>query len=74
VPLSRRAAAFLVLTGVFQWIIWPTFLRNIWKDPRAFSGGDPTGFLLVHALLTAVSLALGAGLVWLGWKAWRAAH
>ncbi|MGZ6825545.1 MAG: SCO4848 family membrane protein, partial [Mycobacteriales bacterium] len=44
--LSRRVAAYLLGVGAFQWVIWPTFLRNIWKDPRSFSHGDPTGFLL----------------------------
>ncbi|MCW2585318.1 MAG: hypothetical protein JWN55_834 [Frankiales bacterium] len=71
--LSRRVAVFLVATGVFQWVIWPTFLRNIWKDPRSFDHGSPTGFLVVHAVLTAVSLLLGTGLLWLGARAWRAA-
>jgi hypothetical protein len=66
VVLSRRAAAFLLATGVIQWVIWPTFLRNIWKDPRSFTSGSPTGFLIVHAVLTGVSLLLGAGLIRIG--------
>ncbi|MCW2670829.1 MAG: hypothetical protein JWO27_2726, partial [Frankiales bacterium] len=53
--ISRRSAAFLTAVGVFQWVIWPTFLRNIWKDDRSFSHGDPTAFLVVHVVLTAVS-------------------
>lgn len=65
-PLSRRAAAFLLTTGVLQWVIWPTFLHNIWKDPRSFSHGSATGFLVVHAVLTGVSLVLGAGLITIG--------
>jgi hypothetical protein len=71
VVLSRRAAAFLLLTGAIQLVIWPTFLRNIWKDPRSFDGGSPTGFLVVHAVLTGVSLVLGAGLLWIGWRGVR---
>jgi hypothetical protein len=70
VVLSRRAAAFLLATGIVQWVIWPTFLRNIWKDPRSFDGG-PTGFLVVHAVLTGVSLVLGTGLIWIGWRGLR---
>jgi hypothetical protein len=72
VLVSRRVAAFLLAAGAFQWVIWPTFLRNIWKDPRSFEDG-PTGFLVVHAVLTGVSLLLGSGLLWLGWRAWRSA-
>ncbi|MCW2600135.1 MAG: hypothetical protein JWM02_1964 [Frankiales bacterium] len=73
VVLSRRAAAFLLVTGAFQWVIWPTFLHNIWKDPRSFSHGDPTAFLLVHAVLTVASLALATGLLLVGGRSWRAA-
>lgn len=72
VLLSRRVAAFLLATGAFQWVIWPTFLRNIWKDPRSFDSGSPTAFLLVHVVLTVVSLALGSGVLALGVRAWRA--
>ena len=72
VLLSRRTAAFLLATGAFQWVVWPTFLRNIWRDDRSFDHGSPTGFLVVHAVLTAVSLLLGAGLLAVGWRGLRA--
>jgi cytochrome b len=74
VVLSRRTAAFLFVTGVFQWVIWPTFLRNVWKDPRSFSHGSATGFLIVHAVLTAVSLALGTGVLAVGLRGLRGAR
>ena len=66
VTLSRRAAAFLLAVGAFQWVIWPTFLKNIWQDDRSFSHGSPTGFLVVHVVLTGVSLALGTGVGLIG--------
>ena len=72
--LSRRSAVFLLATGVFQWVVWPTFLRNIWADPRSFGaapGGGPTAFLVVHAVLTATQLLLGAGVIWLGVRGLR---
>lgn len=69
--LTRRVAAFLLGVGVFQWVVWPTFLHNIWKDPRSFSHGDPTGFLLVHVVLTAVSLLLGTGVLLVGARGLR---
>jgi hypothetical protein len=72
VVLSRRWSAFLFAVGVWSWIIWPTFLRNIWKDDRSFDDG-PTAFLLVHVALTAVSLIIGTLVGVLGWRAWRAA-
>lgn len=72
VLLSRRVAAFLFATGVFQWVIWPTFLRNIWKDDRSFTDGSPTGFLVVHAVLTVVSLLLGTGVLLVGLRGLRA--
>ena len=70
-PLSRRAATFLLLTGAFQWVIWPTFLRNIWKDDRSFDGGSPTAFLVIHVVLTVVSLALGTGVLLIGLRGVR---
>jgi hypothetical protein len=67
VVLTRRSAGFLLAFGVWSWIIWPTFLRNIWADDRSFApGGGPTGFLVVHALLTAASLAFGTAIGVLG--------
>jgi hypothetical protein len=70
--LSRRISAFLVLFGVWSWLIWPTFLHNIWRDPRSWHHG-PTAFLGVHAVLTAVSLGLGTAVGWLGVCGLRAA-
>ena len=70
VPLSRRTALFLLAAGIFQWVVWPTFLKNIWADPRSFHHG-PTGFLVVHAVLTVVQLLLAAGLLVVGWRALR---
>jgi hypothetical protein len=65
VTLSKRAAWFLIAVGVWSWIIWPTFLRNVWRDDRSWDGG-PTGFFLVHLVLTIVSLAIGTAVGWLG--------
>jgi hypothetical protein len=58
--------------GVWTWVIWPRFAVAIGKDDRAFSGGSPTSFLWVHAVLIAVSLAVGTVVGVLGIKAWRA--
>jgi hypothetical protein len=71
--LSRRSAWFLLGAGVFQWVVWPTFLKNIWADPRSFHSG-PTGFLLVHLVLTAVQLVLATLLLVLGWRGVRRAQ
>jgi hypothetical protein len=70
--LTRRTSAFLIGFGVWSWIIWPTFLKNIWADDRSWQDG-PTGFFTVHLLLTGVSLALGTAIGWLGVRGWRAA-
>ncbi|MBL7499194.1 hypothetical protein I6A84_07365 [Frankia sp. CNm7] len=69
--LSKRASWFLVAVGVWSWVIWPTFLRNIWKDDRSWDDG-PTGFFLVHLVLTVVSLAIGTAVAWLGLRGTRA--
>ena len=73
--LSRRWALFLLGVGVFQWLVWPNFLRNIWADPRSFApapGGGPTSFLIVHAVLTATQLLLGTAVIVLAVRGLRA--
>ncbi len=69
--LSKRVSAFLVLFGIWSWIIWPTFLKNIWADPRSWHDGM-TGFFGVHLALTVLSLGLGSAVGWLGVRGWRA--
>ena len=66
-PLSRRAAGFLLGAGGWSWLIWPNFLRNIWRDERSWDGG-PTRFLLIHLVLVVVSLVLGTATGLLGWR------
>jgi hypothetical protein len=70
--LSRRVSAFLFLVGIWNWVIWPTFARNVAKDPRSFDHGSPTGFLIVHLVLTAASLVIGTAVGVVGWRGWRA--
>jgi hypothetical protein len=70
VTLSKRASWFLVAFAVWSWGIWPTFLKNIWKDPRSWHHG-PTGFFLVHLVLTVVSLVLGTAIGVLGVRGLR---
>ncbi|MEV6491795.1 hypothetical protein AB0M20_24760 [Actinoplanes sp. NPDC051633] len=71
--ISRRWAVFLVLVGLWTWLIWPRFGLAIWRDDRSFADGSPTSFLWVHALLIAASLAIGTIVGVLGVKAFRAA-
>jgi hypothetical protein len=68
--LSRRWAVFLIVVGVWTWLIWPRFAVAIWDDPRAWSNG-PTSFLWVHAALIAVSLVAGTAVGVLGVKGIR---
>ncbi|WP_422734572.1 SCO4848 family membrane protein [Micromonospora sp. WMMD558] len=75
--LSRGWAYFLIGVGVWTWVIWPRFAVAIWKDPRSWSTGvvgdfPATGFLWIHALLIAASLAIGTTVGVLGLRALRA--
>lgn len=74
VTLSRRAAVLLVLAGLWPLLIWPNFVRVVATDERAFDGGAPTAYLLVHVALAVTSMAIGVGLVVLGARAWRRAR
>lgn len=68
VRISRRVAWFLIAFGVWSWVIWPTFLKNIWNDPRSWHHGM-TSFFAVHLVLVVVSLVLGTIIGWLGIRA-----
>ena len=69
--VSKRVAWFLIAFGVWSWIIWPTFLKNIWKDDRSWDHGM-TAFFGVHLVLVIVSLTLGTIIGVLGIRALRA--
>jgi len=73
VKLSRRMSAFLLAFGVWSWVIWPTFLRNIWKDPRSWNDGA-TAFFTVHLVLVVASLTFGTVIGVLGVRGWRASR
>lgn len=70
--LSRRASVFLLAFAVWSWVIWPTFMVNIWKDDRSFAADGPTGFFVVHAVLVATSLILGTIIGVIGGRGLRA--
>ncbi len=72
VTFSRRTALFLLAFGVWSWLLWPAFFRNIWINEKAWAGGSPTAFLYVHFVIAAVSLVLGTIIGVLGWRAFRA--
>lgn len=65
---------FLLAFGVWSWVIWPVFLRNIAADPRSFTAGAPTAFFLVHLVLTVVSLAFGTAIGIIGLRGVLAAR
>ena len=71
--VSRRVAWFLIAFGVWSWVIWPTFLKNIWNDDRSWHDGM-TGFFAVHLVLVVVSLVLGTAIGWLGVRGLLAAR
>jgi hypothetical protein len=63
---------FLMAFGIWSWVIWLTFIHNIAKDPRSFSGDRPHAFFIVHLVLTVVSIILGTVIGALGLKGVRA--
>ncbi|MBK0865957.1 MAG: hypothetical protein IJH84_28500 [Saccharopolyspora sp.] len=69
---SRRTALFLLAFGVWSWLLWPAFFRNIWINEKSWAGASPTAFLYVHFVIAAVSLVLGTIIGVLGWRAFRA--
>jgi ABC-type anion transport system duplicated permease subunit len=57
----------LILTAVWNFVIWPPFLRRILADERSRdAAGNATTFLRVHTILIGISLALAVAVGVLG--------
>lgn len=57
----------LIVTAVWNLVIWPRFWQRIVADPRSRDAdGQATKFLTVHTVLIAVSLGLGLAVGVLG--------
>ena len=72
--LSRGWALFLLAFGVWSYLLWPNFIRNIWSSDRSWAAGSPTGYLIVHLVIAVVSLVLGTVIGVLGWRGYRASR
>jgi hypothetical protein len=71
--MSRRTSLFLAAFGVWSWIIWVTFAKNLWESDNAWApDGSPTAYFVVHAVLTVVSFVLGTIIGVIGWRGLRA--
>ena len=57
----------LILTAIWNFVIWPPFLTRVRKDERSRdAAGNATTFLRVHTILIAISLALAVAVGVLG--------
>lgn len=71
--ISRGTSIFLLGFGVWSWIIWITFAKNLWDSDRAWAAdGSPTAYFIVHAVLTVVSFVLGTIIGLIGLRGVRA--
>jgi hypothetical protein len=72
--LSRPVSWFLLAFGVWSWVIWVTFVKNLFKDSSglAFEDGDPTAYFWVHLTLAVVSFVLGTVIGVIGLRGLRA--
>lgn len=73
--ISKTAARFLVLAGLFNIVIWPRFGKAIVDDDRAWSGeafsSAPTAFFWVHAVLITTAVVIAVGVLVVGVRAHR---
>ncbi|MEU1019366.1 MULTISPECIES: hypothetical protein [unclassified Streptomyces] len=72
--LSRPVSWFLLAFGVWSWVVWTTFVKNLAKDASglAFDNGSPTGYFWVHLALAITSFILGTGVGVIGFRGLRA--
>ncbi|WP_408003872.1 SCO4848 family membrane protein [Puerhibacterium puerhi] len=67
VQLPVAWAVVLVVTALWNLLIWPRFFQRVAKDPRATdAAGRRTRFYTVHAVLIGVSLVLALAVGVLG--------
>lgn len=65
-------SVFLLAFGVWSWVIWIAFARNLWTSDNAWAAdGSATTFFMVHAALTVVSIILGTIIGVIGWRGLR---
>lgn len=73
--LNRPLSWFLLAFGVWSWIIWITFAKNLWQDGSGLAfddAGRPTAYFWVHLLLAIVSFLLGTAIGAIGFRGLRA--
>ncbi|GGZ57244.1 hypothetical protein GCM10010344_24140 [Streptomyces bluensis] len=73
--LSRPLSWFLLAFGVWSWVIWITFVKNLWNDGSGLAfddAGDPTAYFWVHLTLAVVSFVLGTAIGVIGLRGLRA--
>ncbi|MFD8922358.1 SCO4848 family membrane protein [Streptomyces sp. NPDC059569] len=73
--LSRRVSLFLLAFGVWSWVIWVTFAKNLFKDASGLAfddAGNPTAYLWVHLALAVTSFILGTAVGVIGFRGVRA--
>ena len=59
--MNVTLAVLLIINGVFNFAVWPTFFRRVARDPRARdAAGKATAFFTVHLVIVTVALTLGA--------------
>jgi hypothetical protein len=57
--MTTSLAVLLLLNGVFNVAVWPTFFRRVARDPRARTAdGKATPFFTVHLVIVSVALVL----------------
>lgn len=57
----------LIVAAVWNFVIWPPFLRRVLKDERSRdAAGNATAFLRVHVVLIGISLVLAVAVGVLG--------
>jgi hypothetical protein len=59
--MTVALSVLLVLNGVFNIAVWPTFFRRVARDPRARdAAGKTTAFFRVHLAIVSIALVLAA--------------
>jgi len=59
--MTVALSVLLLVNGVFNIAVWPTFFRRVARDPRARdAAGKATAFFTVHLVIVSIALVLAA--------------
>ncbi|WP_237686581.1 SCO4848 family membrane protein [Arthrobacter jiangjiafuii] len=70
IVLPTALAVILIISGLWSLLVWPPYLIQAYKDPRARDEkGAPTRYLTVNLMKVTTSMVFGLATIIVGFRA-----